>query len=308
VTVRLGRVIPRCLPSRRELLRLLAGGTALGPAAAFAADPAAYDQDPRSTAWVPARRGRGTFALDAHVLRFTAPGIQSRFTVALIADTHLFRDDARGLPFREYSARMAKAYHQTKHFQTGEATDPERGLVEALQRARAAKAEWAILAGDILSFPSEAGVEWTLQTLAEAGIPHGYTAGNHDWHYEGLPGPLDALRQTWIERRLLPLYAGRDPMMWSHDLHGVRFVAIDNSTYEITPAQHRFFRAQVRTGKPLVLIVHIPTPIGTTSWNVDRVGRPPGIRAPRWPSTGTSSPRPISSAFAPVTSIAPRST
>ena len=37
--------------------------------------------------------------------------------------------------------------------------------------------------------------------------------GNHDWHYEGMSGELDALRDTWINNRLHSLYQGNNPLM-----------------------------------------------------------------------------------------------
>jgi hypothetical protein len=216
-----------------------------------------------------------SFALDGHRVRFFSPRIEQAFQMLMIADTHLFRDDARGDAFRQFSGRMAAAYHETKHFQTGAPTDPEQGFVEALRVAKDSKAELVALVGDIVSFPSEAAVEWTLARLREAGLPWLYTAGNHDWHYEGMPGSLDSLRDTWIARRLAPLYQGRPPLASMRELHGVRFLAIDNSTYEILPAQLEFFREQVASGVPLVLFVHIP---------LHAPGRPLdfGCGHPRW--------------------------
>ena len=71
------------------------------------------------------RNSRGSFALDDNRVRFFNKAIPERFSILFIADTHLFRDDSRGEPYRTYSSRMAKAYNQTKHFQTGEPTNPE---------------------------------------------------------------------------------------------------------------------------------------------------------------------------------------
>ena len=46
--------------------------------------------------------------------------------------------------------------------------------------------------------------------------------------------------------------------MAAYDVKGVRFLAIDNSTYEINEKQLTFFNNQAKTGLPLVLMVHIP--------------------------------------------------
>ncbi len=198
------------------------------------------------------------FALDANRVRLCCSAVKAPFTMVMLADTHLFRDDLRGAPFRQFSGRMAKAYNQTRHFETGEPTDPERGFEEALKAAVTAKASLVVLAGDIVSFPSEAAVGWALGRLRECGLPWLYTAGNHDWHYEGMEGSLDDLRSTWITQRLRPLYQGGDPMAGTQKVNGVRILTLDNSTYEITPGQLKWFREQVATGDPMVLFVHIP--------------------------------------------------
>jgi hypothetical protein len=198
------------------------------------------------------------FSLDGNRVRLTCPGAQSPFTVAMLADTHLFRDDERGEPFRRFSGRMAKAYNQTRHFETGEPTNPEKGFEGALKAAVMAKASFVVLAGDIVSFPSEAAVDWAIGRLHDCGLPWLYTAGNHDWHYEGMEGSLDELRGAWITRRLKPLYRGADPMVSVQEVNGARLVLIDNSTYEITPSQLKLFREQVASGCPILLFVHIP--------------------------------------------------
>lgn len=196
--------------------------------------------------------------IDQNKVFFYSEVINESIKVVHIADTHLFRDDERGLPYQEYSDRMAKAYNQTTHFQTQSATNPEIAFVEALAFAKEIDADVITLIGDIFSFPSEAAIEWVQSKLKETGIPYIYTAGNHDWHYEGMEGPLETLRDTWIEKRLLPLYQGNHPLMAAYDVKGLRFLAIDNSTYQINKEQLAFFIEQVASGMPLVLLVHIP--------------------------------------------------
>lgn len=240
---------------------------------------------------------RAGFALDGQNIRFFSPAIAEGFRVLVMADTHLFADDQRGEPYREFSRRMAGAYNQTRHFQTGEPTHPAQGFERSLVLARESEVQLVALVGDIFSFPSEAAIEWALERLENSGLPYLYVAGNHDWHYEGMPGTTEELRRTWIERRLLPLYQGANPLMAVRRIRGIRFVAIDDSTYEILPEQLEFFRAQVATGDPLVLLVHIPLyapgrPVGfgcghpdwgaktDRNWEVER--------RPRWPEEGHS--------------------
>jgi hypothetical protein len=201
---------------------------------------------------------RGSFALDGTRVRIFSPACREAVRILMLADTHLFRDDQRGAPFIEFSGRMARAYNQTKHFTTGEPTDPEQAFAAALIRAREWKPELLALVGDIVSFPSEAAVEWVLRKLSAVGIPFQYTAGNHDWHYEGMAGTLVELRATWTRERLAPLHQGANPLISVRAVGDVRVVMLDNSNYEILPEQLEFFRSEVRSGKPILLMVHIP--------------------------------------------------
>lgn len=253
-----------------------------------ATTPSPRDQDRRPSF-------RAPFSLDAERVRFTSSAFPQRVKCFMMADTHLFIDDERGEPYRRFSARMAKAYNQTKHFQTGAATHPNEAFVQGLALAKESGADLVALIGDIFSFPSEAAVEWTLARLAEAGLPFAYVAGNHDWHYEGMEGSLEELRQTWIERRLKPLYQGRHPLMSAVEVRGIRFLFLDNSHYEILPGQLEFFREQVRSGNPLALMVHIPLyapgrsvgfGCGHPEWGAKSDRNFELERRPRWPEGG----------------------
>ena len=233
--------------------------------------------------------------IDQQEVCFYAEAIKDAVKVVHIADTHLFKDDERGIPYQEFSNRMSKAYNQTKHFITGKSTNPEEAFEQTLAIAKEANADVITLIGDIFSFPSEAAIEWVLSKLAETGIPYIYTSGNHDWHYEGMEGTLESLRDTWIEKRLLPLYQGNNPLMAAYDVKGIRFIAIDNSTYQINEEQLAFFEEQVSSGMPLVLLVHIPMyapgknvffGCGNPNWRASTDRNFELERRPKWPESG----------------------
>jgi predicted phosphodiesterase len=233
--------------------------------------------------------------VDQQKVSFYADVINGSIKVVHIADTHLFMDDKRGVPFQEYSNRMAKAYNQTTHFQTREKTNPEESFEQTLAFAKEVNADVINLVGDIFSFPSEAAIEWVRSKLDATGIPYIYVAGNHDWHYEGMKGSLESLRDTWIEKRLLPLYQGNHPLMAAYDIKGIRFLAIDNSTYQINEEQLAFLSAQIASGLPLVLLVHIPMyapgknisfGCGNPFWGAATDRSFELERRPKWPESG----------------------
>lgn len=233
--------------------------------------------------------------IDKEEVSFFVETINESIKVVHMADTHLFKDDERGIPYQEFSNRMAKAYNQTVHFKTRLNTNPEEAFEQTLAFAKEVKADVITLIGDIFSFPSEAAIEWVLSKLKNTGIPYIYTAGNHDWHYEGLEGSLESLRDKWVEKRLLPLYQGNHPLMAAYDIKGIRFLAIDNSTYQINEEQLAFFEEQVSSGIPLVLLVHIPMyapgkginfGCGNPNWGAASDHNFEIERRPKWPEGG----------------------
>lgn len=201
---------------------------------------------------------RGTFsANDNQMAIYTRAPVQPA-KILHITDTHLSMDDDRGAPYREFSARMAAAYNSNVHFQTGERHSAEKSFELTLETAQKEKVDFIALTGDIFSFPSEAAVEWVRQQLEETKIPYAYVAGNHDWHFEGMSGSAQEIRETWTEKCLTPMYQGNHPLYAAYDLNGIRLVCIDNSTYEILPEQWAFFKEQTNTDLPLLLLIHIP--------------------------------------------------
>ena len=233
--------------------------------------------------------------MDQEKVSFYAEKIKENIKVVHIADTHLFMDDNRGIPYTKFSNRMAKAYNQTTHFKTREKTTPMECFENTLAYAKQVNADVITLVGDIFSFPSELAVEWVNSKLEAIGIPYIYVAGNHDWHYEGMSGKLDTLRDTWIDNRLLSLYQGNNPLMAAYDIKGIRFLAIDNSTYEINDEQLDFFSEHASSGMPLILLVHIPMyapgkgisfGCGNPNWNASTDRNYKLEKRPRWPVTG----------------------
>jgi len=242
-----------------------------------------------------AEPNRGSFALDGNIMRFYHPAIKERFNITMLADTHLFKDDERGIPFQQFSGRMAKAYNQTKHFQTGDSTNPEECFHKTLEIAQQGDTKLLAMIGDIFSFPSEAAIEWVAAEVRQSKLPYLYVAGNHDWHYEGMEGSSHSLRDTWTNKRLKAIYQNDHPLMTVREISGVRFLALDNSTYQITPEQLAFFRKEVATQKPIVLMVHIPLyaperslgfGCGHPNWNAQNDKNHQLERREQWPNSG----------------------
>lgn len=201
---------------------------------------------------------RHAFSLTEDTVSLRCTGISEPVRITMLSDTHLGLQDAREEPFSQYSKRMAGAYVKTRHAKSGKETTPQACFVEGIASAKKRNADLLALPGDLFSFPSEANVEWAAQKLEESGLSWLYTAGNHDWHYEGMQGSSQDLREAWIQKRLMPLYHGAAPLISSRDVKGLRIIALDNSTYEILPEQLAEFRRLMHAGLPSLLFVHIP--------------------------------------------------
>lgn len=199
-----------------------------------------------------------SFSMDDNHIRIYSTEVTDTVHIILLSDTHLSMKDEREKPYEQYSKRMSGAYNITKHYKTGENTCPQQAFLETVNTARSEGVDLLALTGDIFSYPSEAAVGWVDSVLNASTLKYAYTTGNHDWHYEGMEGTSDDLRQTWINNRLLPLYKGQNPLFYAIDLKGIRVIMIDNSTYEISADQLSFFRQQAASGLPLLLMMHIP--------------------------------------------------
>ena len=180
--------------------------------------------------------------------------------VFVIGDTHWGFHDARDDAYAANYKRMAQW------------PAPADALPKALKRAKDAKADLVVLVGDNISFPTQANIDHLKQALDEGGVDWMYIAGNHDWHFEGLPGSDIAQRAEWAPKRLAPFYRGANPLMASRVVKGVRFVTIDNSVYHILPEQLAFWKAEAAKGDPIALFMHIP--LWVEGWGLFTCGNP----------------------------------
>ena len=213
----------------------------------------------------------------------------------VFADTHLWMSDEREEPYREYSARMAGAYHSVKHFQTGAPTTPEESFLATIRLAQQRGVDAIAMLGDIVSYPSERGVEWIGEVLDTVAIPCYYTSGNHDWHYEGMEGSSESLREKWRGERLMSLFGDNDPDAYAVEVGDVRLLLVDDSNYKITPEQRDAVAAEVKSDKPFILMHHIPLyapsrsvsfGIGHPDWSAATDKNYKIERREQWPAEG----------------------
>ena len=186
-------------------------------------------------------------------------GLEKPLVVLHITDAHVTITGKHEAEYQPYSSRMDKSYGSEKeHWHTRKKALPTAHFLDLLAPAGNRSVDLIALTGDIVNNPSQSSVQFISKTLNDTGIRWLYISGNHDWHYEGMEGSDDALRKTWTQNRLLPLYPGRNPLCYAAQIGGINFVALDNSTYQVTAGQLAFYEQETARGLPTVLLLHIP--------------------------------------------------
>lgn len=217
-----------------------------------------------------------------------SPLVKEPVTFFLVGDTHMTLDDDRGNDYLKYTQRMGGVKRRESKSET-------ESFRQTLAAAKADKIDLVTLVGDQISFPTWAGVEFMRKELDAAGVPWLYTSGNHDWHFEGMPGTEKDLRAKYEKEILAPMYPDvANPLCFTRVVKGVRFVAIDDSTNEILPEQLDYWRKEVATGEPLVLVMHIPlyipgyivaeADVGHPEWGAKTDPYYKIERRPQWPA------------------------
>lgn len=243
---------------------------------------------------------------DASLLLRLPPGFRDvSLKVMQITDAHLSEGPLAAWE-RPHAERMHHAFRGVRSMANGSEVMPVAVFRELLDYSAAADVDLVALSGDVLNFPQASTAAWVARTLnsslrkkvgteVDAAIPYLYTAGNHDWFYEGSAASQPALQRLWRQRSLHPLYdhsaswniGHSSPIlhppalstMWtcltaplwigtqdgkrSYDfgaveLGGTLFITLDNSRFQVTYEQVAFLRAQLLRWLPTVLVLHVP--------------------------------------------------
>jgi len=125
-------------------------------------------------------------------------GLSQKFTILHLSDNHITVSNESDIPFEQYGKRMNRGYRSVKHYKTGIRTTPLKCFYALLDLAKSNKVDMIMLTGDVVNNPSKTSVTLICDELKKTGIPYAYIAGNHDWHYEGMEGSANNLRDRGI--------------------------------------------------------------------------------------------------------------
>ena len=189
---------------------------------------------------------------DAATIRIV--GLSRDLTILHVTDSHMVEGDERDPEAAQHMTRFTELFEA----RTPGGVPPRQVFARTLAEGREPSLDAAVLTGDIIHFPARAGIDRIREGIASVGVPTLYTLGNHDWSFPHLEWS-DETRQAWYPR--FHDLTGGDPACQALDVGGVRLIALDNSTYQVSDRQVEFLRHQLAAGVPCLLFVHIPLAI-----------------------------------------------
>lgn len=174
---------------------------------------------------------------------------ETPFQMLHTSDNHLCLADAR-----DDERKNLLAASRADSFTGGH---PEK-LTEAVEEIAAYAKEnnlTLIHTGDMIDFVSEANLDYSRKIFK--GIDVFMAAGNHEFSlYVGEAWEDEAYKAQSFEH-VKAAFQG-DFWFQTRIVNGVKFIAVDNNYYYVTPEQLTLFKEATADGMPCVLIVHNP--------------------------------------------------
>ena len=178
-------------------------------------------------------------------------GLERPVTLMHITDSHMMEWDERDARVEEDGQQKRESFMD----RTPGNVSMSRLFEERLEQGRQLGVDAFILTGDLIHFPAYAGLELIQRKLAETNTPFQYVAGNHDWLFPF--ESYEAATRSAYSSRFNELM-GADPLCQVLDVAGVRIIGLDNSTQQLEDVQVEFLKAQLGSGLPCVVSMHIP--------------------------------------------------
>lgn len=214
---------------------------------------------------------RGYFML--HVIERThkIKGLKEPKDLVAVADMHLTYIDERE---DEYS-------HQLQQERSYMFPNGDRCFKEIREYIKKTTPDIVVSVGDFIDFPSHKNLEAMNDFFNNDCKEHLAVLGNHDWNY---PRDYNDVHH-WLSN--VPKFYGvlknDNPLIQSVDLGGVLVVGIDTASDRLFPDALRGFKELVATGKPIILVMHVPFYTEKTSakcMEIDHLHRPLVVGAP----------------------------
>ncbi len=196
-----------------------------------------------------------------------------------VTDSHLGLIDDRDAEHMEACGGFREKFGERRKDGNGNNIYAEETFAEVMRDVAGKQVDLLAHTGDLIHFPSQANLEGAAEGLASSGTEFMFTAGNHDWHFSDMPKGTAARDKAWPS---LDRLTDGHPSHQARDVGGIRFVAVDDSTYEISEEQLTFLTEQLAAGLPTVLLTHIPLSLPTLRDPTIAVWKRPLLLADPW--------------------------
>lgn len=162
-------------------------------------------------------------------------GATEEFIVLHASDTHLTLCDDSDT--KEIKDKAKNRYKRFKKLQ-----EQKLDYVAALAKEN----DYLVVhTGDIMDFTTDANIARTKAFIEETNCL--YVPGNHE---------MENITDYYREK--LAAATPRDLSFFAEEIKGVMFVGIDNTDHKMTEEQLSKLKEVVDTGKPIILLVHVP--------------------------------------------------
>jgi predicted MPP superfamily phosphohydrolase len=169
-------------------------------------------------------------------------GINHDYTFFFLTDTHIVVKD-------ESDTEVEKEYaNSLTAFVNANGIASVNAFPFWIEYANDLECDAMLMGGDMISYPTEAGVSYFDENISKLKIPYVYTIGNHDWTF-----PWEYFTNPAYLEMIEPLSEAQ--VLEYEDL--IVF-AVDDSTDQISEESLDLFKEYYEVGKPIVLLLHVP--------------------------------------------------
>ena len=191
------------------------------------------------------------------------PGLTREYTFRHMTDTHLT------LSYDEELTTEARRKEQSERnagFTAVTGINSADRYPYFMRYAKAMGVDRILATGDIIDYASQKNIDTAFRdNLAVCGVPYTYCFGNHDWALAGNYISLSARKR--YANVLFPEYMGGDNFYEQIEYDDFILISVDNSAdsfwqFDSNTANaekyFEYFKAANETGKPIILMFHVP--------------------------------------------------
>lgn len=176
-------------------------------------------------------------------------GLKKDYNFLFLTDTHLvIKDENDTVKEQEYEDSLTS-------FTNKNGIKSEDAFPYWIEYANNIEIDALLMGGDIISYPTEGGVDFLKDNFLNLDVPYIYTIGNHDWTFPD---------EYFTNYEYLDMLSN----LTSHyvlEYDDLIVFTIDTSTDQITKESLDLFKEKYNSGKKIIVLLHVPISTGVVS-------------------------------------------